>query len=140
MSTQCPMCNLSPKEFFLKGARLAFGIWLLYVGLKKWFGGPSNFVGYITAEFAKTWSPAILNTGLAWFILVAEVAVALLLLSGLKQRCAWMAASLLMFLLFIGMTILAKPDVIYNFQYFLFCLACAAWSPDSCSSREEAGS
>ena len=138
MFTSCCKYDLPPREFFLQGARLAFGIWLLYAGLSKWFGGPENFVGFITTEFGKTWSPEPLNTALAWLIIVAEPVVALWLLSGIRQRCAWTSAALLMFLLMIGITILRKPEVIQNFQYFLFCLACAAWSADACcASREE---
>ena len=62
------------RRFFLFGIRLFFGLWLLYVGLTKWiFMGPDRFVGYITAEFDKTWSPhtlchcqlAVLGTGTA---------------------------------------------------------------------------
>lgn len=128
-------CTLSPREFFLQGARLAFGIWLLYAGAIKWIGGPANFIGYITSQFDATWSPHILNLVLGWLIIVAEPVVALWLLSGKKQRCAWTVASLLMYLLLIGVTILRKPDVIANFQYFLFCLACAAWSNDNCNSK-----
>lgn len=129
------LCDLSPRDFFLKGSRLAFGAWLFYASLAKWFGGPNVFVGYISSEFRKTWSPPLLNTALAWVILFAEPVVALWLLSGIRQRCAWTAASLLMFLLLLGMTILGKPEVIYNFHYFFLCLACAAWSSDRCGNN-----
>lgn len=129
-------CDLTPREFFLKGARLSFGLWLLYVGVVKWVGGASNFVGYIESEFAKTFSPAPLNTGLAWLIIVAEPLIGLWLVSGIKQKCAWTAASLLMFLLTIGMTILQKPEVVHNFEYFFLCLACAAWSSNTCMKKD----
>lgn len=128
----CCKADLTPREFFLFGARLAIGIWLFYAGLVKWIGGPAAFVGYIESEFGKTWSPAPLNTVLGWFIVIAEPVIGLWLISGIRQRCAWTAAAVLMFLLVLGMTILMKPEVIANFQYFFLCLACAAWSTNEC--------
>ncbi len=137
MFKSCTQCNLPTKEFFLRGARLAFGIWLLYVGLDKWMGGASNFVGYITSEFANTWSPKELNTILAWVILIAEPAIGLWLIIGKCQRMAWAAAAKLMFLLMFGLTILHKPDTVHNFEFFVFCLTCAALAPapaDECKA------
>lgn len=124
--------QLDTRRFFLFGIRIFFGLWLLYVGLSKWiFMGPYTFVGYITAEFDKTWSPHPLNAALAWLILIAEPALAALILSGRKARIAWTLTSLLMFLLAIGQTILMKPDVIANWQYLVLSLLCAALSdPD----------
>lgn len=125
------LLSLSPGSFFVLGARLSFGLWLLYVGIIKWIGGASNFVGYITTQFAETWSPAFLNTTLGWLIIIAEPLAGLWLLSGKRQRLAWTATALLMFLLFFGVTMLKRPDTVYNFLYFVFALACAALaSPD----------
>ena len=120
------------RRFFLFGIRLFFGAWLLYVGLSKWIlMGPGTFVGYIAAQFDKTWSPHALNVVLAWLILVAEPVLALLILSGKSARLVWSLASLLMFLLTIGQTILMKPDVIANWQFLALVLLCAALSdPD----------
>ncbi|MBP2684768.1 MAG: hypothetical protein H6Q79_2807 [Deltaproteobacteria bacterium] len=115
------------RRFFLFGIRLFFGSWLLYVGLSKWvIMGPGVFVGYIAAQFDKTWSPHMLNVSLAWLILVAEPVLAILILSGRKAREVWMLASLFMFLLTIGQTILMKPDVIANWQFLVLVLLCAA--------------
>ena len=121
------------RRFFLFGIRLFFGLWLLYVGLSKWiFMGPGMFVGYIATQFDKTWSPHLLNVFLAWLILFAEPVLALLILSGRKARRVWTLASLFMFLLTIGQTILMKPDVIANWQFLVLALLCAALSdPDS---------
>ena len=120
------------RRFFLFGIRLFFGAWLLYVGLSKWiFMGPGTFVGYIAAQFDKTWSPHVLNVSLAWLIIVAEPVLAVLILSGRKARLVWTLTSLLMFLLTIGQTILMKPDVIANWQFLALVLLCAALSdPD----------
>jgi len=120
------------RRYFLLGMRIFFGSWLLYVGLSKWvLLGAGNFVGYIASQFDKTWSPHGLNLLLAWLILVAEPALALLVVSGRKARWAWTLTSLLMFLLTVGQTILMKPDVIANWQYLVLTLACAALSdPD----------
>ena len=120
------------RRFFLFGMRLFFGLWLLYAGLSKWiFMGPAIFVGHINAQFDKTWSPHVLNVLLAWLIMVAEPVLAVLILSGRKARKAWALASLFMFLLVVGQTILMKPDVIANWQYLVLVLACAALSdPD----------
>jgi len=121
--------NYDTRRFFLCGMRLFFGAWLLYVGLAKWiFMGPATFVGYITAEFDKTWSPHLLNVLLAWLIMIAEPVLAVLILSGKKARKVWTLTSLLMFLLTIGQTILMKPDVIANWQYSVLTLLCAALS------------
>jgi len=120
------------RRFFLFGVRFFFGVWLLYAGVSKWvFMGPGMFVGYITTQFDKTWSPHILNVSLAWLILLAEPVLALLILSGRKARKVWTLASLFLFLLTIGQTILMKPDVIANWQYLVLVLLCAALSdPD----------
>lgn len=120
------------RRFFLFGIRFFFGFWLLYAGLSKWiFMGPGMFVGYITTQFDKTWSPHGLNVFLAWLIMIAEPVLALLILSGWKARKVWALTSLLMFLLTIGQTILMKPDVIANWQFLALVLLCAALSdPD----------
>ena len=124
------------RRFFLCGMRLFFGLWLLYVGLYKWVAmGPEVFVGYITADFDKTWSPHQLNVVLAWLILVAEPVLAALILSGLRARLVWTLTALLMFMLTLGQTILLKPEVIANWQYLVLTLACAALS-----DPEKAGS
>lgn len=121
------------RRFFLFGLRFFFGAWLLYVGLSKWiFMGSATFVGYVTGQFDKTWSPHALNVSLAWLILVAEPVLAVLILSGWKARAVWTLASLFMFLLVVGQTILMKPDVIANWQFLVLVLLCAALSgPDS---------
>lgn len=127
-------CNSDSKTFFLCGAKLFFGLWLLYVGLAKWiFMGPTAFVGWITETFNATWSPPALNTGLAWIILFAEPLLALWIFSGKHARQAWMAAAFFMFLLTFGQTILMKYDVVANnWMYLIFCLTCAALSDTSC--------
>lgn len=121
------------RRFFLFGIRFFFGLWLLYVGLVKWIMmGPAVFVGYITVEFDKTWSPHGLNTLLAWLILMAEPVLALLILSGWKARRVWALTSVFMFMLAIGQTILMKPESIVNWEYLVLILLCAALSdPDS---------
>ena len=75
------------RRFFLYGMRFFFGLWLLFVGLAKWFFmGPATFVGFITSAFDKTWSPHVLNGLLAWLIMIAEPVLAMLILSGRKTR------------------------------------------------------
>jgi uncharacterized membrane protein YphA (DoxX/SURF4 family) len=120
------------RRFFLFGIRFFFGLWLLYAGLSKWvFMGPAIFVGYIAAQFDKTWSPHLLNILLAWLILIAEPVLAVLILSGKKARKVWTLTSLFMFLLVFGQTILMKPEVIANWQFLVLVLLCAALSdPD----------
>lgn len=123
-------CDLDTRSYFLCWTRLFFGIWILYAGLNKFiFVGPNNFVGYITTEFAKTWSPFFLNTILAWVILVGEVVLGLLLIFGVKQRTVWTLTALLMFMLTFGQTMLQK-DVSSTWMYTILCLVCAAWSDD----------
>jgi uncharacterized membrane protein YphA (DoxX/SURF4 family) len=115
------------RRYFLLGLRLCFGTWLLYVGLMKWLVmGPTTFVGFITAEFAKSWSPHLLNVLLAWLILLAEPLLALVILADRQPRLVWTLTTALMFLLTIGQTILMKPDVIANWQYLVLTLVCAA--------------
>ena len=121
------------RRFLLFGLRFFFGTWLLYVGLTKWIlMGPGTFVGYVTGQFDKTWSPHALNVSLAWLILVAEPVLAVLILSGRKARMVWTLTSLFMFLLVAGQTILMKPDVIANWEFLVLVLLCAALSePDA---------
>ena len=117
------------RRFFLFGMRFFFGLWLLYAGLIKWVAlGPSVFVGFITADFDKTWSPHVLNVLLAWLIMIAEPVLAALILGGKKARLVWALTALLMYLLTVGQTILMKPDVIANWQYLVLVLVCAALS------------
>ena len=106
---------------------------LLYAGLSKWLlMGPETFVGYIAAQFDKTWSPHVLNVLLAWLIMAAEPVLAVLILAGRKARMVWALTSLFMFMLVCGQTILMKPDVIANWQYLVLTLTCAALSdPES---------
>ncbi|MCM8794834.1 MAG: hypothetical protein NC819_03420 [Candidatus Omnitrophica bacterium] len=117
------------RKFFLFGMRFFFGAWLLYVGLFKWVAiGPGPFVGMITGEFDKTWSPHLLNAALAWLILAAEPLLGALILWGRKQRVVWGLTALLMFQLVLGQTLLMKPDVIANWQYLVLTLLCASFS------------
>ncbi len=119
--------NYDTRKFFLCGMRIFFGLWLLYVGLAKWiFIGPRTFVGFITTDFDKTWSPHILNVVLAWLIMIAEPILAVLILSGRKERFIWSFTALFMFMLTLGQTILMKPDVIANWQFLVLTLVCAA--------------
>ena len=126
-------CKYDSRKFFLLWIRIFFGIWLLYAGLFKWVMiKPAAFVGFITTDFDKTWSPHLLNMVLAWVILIAEPVLALWVLSGKYARKAWMMTSLLMYMLVLGQSLLMKPDVIANWQYLVLTLACAALSdPDS---------
>ena len=124
-------CNLDARRFFLFGMRVFFGVWLLYAGLVKWIMmGPNTFVGFITTEFDKTWSPHVLNVALGWLIIIAEPVIAAWILSGQKPRAAWSSATLLMFLLTVGQTILMKPEVIDNWHFVVLTLACAALSEE----------
>ena len=130
-------CNYDTRKYFLFGMRFFFGIWLLYAGLVKWIMiGPENFVGFITADFDKTWSPHALNVTLAWLIMIAEPILAALILTGKKPRTVWTLTALLMFLLTMGQTILMKPDVIANWEYLVLTLVCAALSdPEECCKK-----
>ena len=130
-------CSADSRKYFLLGMRVFFGIWLLYVGLVKWiFIGPEPFVGFITSTFAATWSPAMLNTILAWTILVAEPLLGAWILSGVKSRCAWTSTALLMFMLTFGQTMLQKETIAGNWQYVLMALICAALSESEvCSAK-----
>ncbi len=128
--------ELETRPFWLLGIRIFFGIWLLWAGLFKWVAiGPNNFVGFITAEFDKTWSPHFLNVLLSWLILFAEIVLPVWILSGKRPRLAWTLASLFMFMLVLGQTILMKPDVIANWQYLILTLVCAALSEPEIKNR-----
>lgn len=121
--------NYDSRRFFLLGMRICFGIFLLNAGLMKWFIiKPGVFVGMIAKQFdGKTWSPHLLNVSLAWLIMIAEVVLPLLLLSGLKPRLTWTLITALMFLLAFGQSI-SMNDPISNWQYTIMALACAALS------------
>ena len=122
-------CSYDTRNFFLLGMRLFFGSWLLYVGGVKWvMMGPEVFSGYITTDFDKTWSPHMLNVMLAWLIIIAEPALGLFILTGIKPRAAWALTALLMYLLAFGQTMLMKPQAIDNWHYVVLTLVCAALS------------
>ena len=120
-------CNLGTKQYFLLGARLAFGLWLGYVGTMKWIGGSNHFIGYIQTAFAATWLPSQLVLATGWIIICAEPILGLWLLTGKCGRCAWTCTALLMFMLTFGQTVLQDhATVVNNWHYFIFALACAA--------------
>jgi len=109
--------------------RFFFGTWFTYVGLSKWLiFGAAGFVGWITTEFDKTWSPHALNVALAWLILIAEPLLGLLILWGKRPRCVWTLTSMLLFLLLLGQTILMKPEGGQIWLYLALTLVCAAFS------------
>lgn len=121
------MIENDARRDFLFLIRIFFGLWLLYVGLSKWvFIGPDAFIGFITSEFDKTWSPHALNFILASLILIAEPLFALWLLSGIKSHLAWIFTSVLMFMLLMGQTILRKDTMADNWQYLVLAVVCAS--------------
>jgi uncharacterized membrane protein YphA (DoxX/SURF4 family) len=133
----CKPCD--PRRYFLFGARIYFGLWILYAGVVKWIQfGASGFVGFIAESFDKTWSPHALNVVLAWIILIAEPVSGIWLLTGRCQRRAWSLTSLLMFMLMFGQTLLMKPEVTDNWHYVVFALVCAALSDDPHAMTESA--
>ena len=88
--------KLDARAFFLEGMRFFFGSWLLYVGGVKWFQfGAEAFIGMITSEFDKTWSPHLLNAFLAWVILIAEPLLGIFILAGVQRRMIWSATAAL---------------------------------------------
>lgn len=129
--------KLDSGKYFLFCVRIFFGIWLLWAGLFKWIAiGPGTFVGYITTEFDPTWSPHFLNVFLSWVILITEPVLALLILSGKRQRLVWSLAALLMFMLTMGQTILMKPESYVNWLYLVLTIVCAALSdPEHIKSK-----
>ena len=129
MSALDRILKLKSMELFLLGARVCFGIWILYLGIGKWVNGPAGFVGYIESGFGSTWIPGILLTIMAWLILIAEPLFGLWLLSGKRQRLAWLCTALLMFILTMGQTVLGEYGVVANnWQYLILALVCASWS------------
>ncbi|RME60639.1 MAG: hypothetical protein D6780_03005 [Candidatus Dadabacteria bacterium] len=123
--------NKNAKEYFLNSIHILFGVWLLYVAVGKWIGGPAGFVGYITSEFQGTWVPQPLQIFLAWVIMFAEPLCALWILSRKTPRLAWTVTALFLFMLTFGQTILRHYDVVANnWQYVVLALVCAALSED----------
>ena len=118
------------KELFLFYARWAFGIWLLYLGMMKWIGGPVNFIGYITKDFAAAWPPEMMVVGLGWIILVLEPLLGALLILGWRQRLVWLITADLMWVLLFGKSIVHDyPTVASNWHYCVFALAMGCMSP-----------
>ena len=119
--------SLNAKDFFLLGARWSFGFWLLFTGLFKWIGGAGNFISFIESSFSETFLPVQLITAAAWLIVVLEPICGLWLITGLKQRFAWLAAAKLIFLLIIGKTLLHDYETVANnWQYLILCIACGS--------------
>lgn len=124
---------LFSRRFFLRSAGMAFGSWLFYLGLMKWVAGSPVFVERLMAQFSQSWPPVILVSTLAWIILFAEPLLGLVLAFRPMARLAWSLVALLMLLLTFGQTILGNFEVVSNnFQYFAFCIFCAAM----CSDRD----
>ena len=128
---KCPskICSLPPQDFFLFGARLAFGSWLFFVGLLKWINGATGFIEHIEGAFSQTFLPAPSITLTAWLILFAEPLLGLALLIGYKPRAAWTLTALLMFMLLFGQTVLQNGDAISSiWHYLILAIVCAAFS------------
>ena len=125
-------CLSNGKELFLFGTRLAFGVWLLYLGLSKFiFIGPENFVGYISNSFAETWIPSFLILVTSWVILIGEVVLGAWLIIGKAPTLAWIATAKLMFILMFGQTVLQEHAVVFqNWHYFFIALLCASLSAE----------
>lgn len=114
--------------------RWFFGFWIAYVGISKWLlFGPLAFQAHLSSEFASTWLPATLVSISGWIILVAEPLLGIWLLSGIAVRLAWIAGSLLMFLLTFGMTVKMDPGVSDNWFYLVLCLVGVFFAPECCS-------
>jgi hypothetical protein len=125
--------QMDPRNHFLFIFRLWFGVWLAFVGLMKWLGGPAGFIGHIQEQFAATWVPGILVLIMAWGILIAEPLLGLWLITGKCQRLAWLATAKLMFLLLFGMTILKNYQTVsQNWIYCVFAIAAASLSDPCC--------
>lgn len=137
MKRCCNIKDMDSCTLFVCGARLAFGAWLFYVGLAKWIGGASGFIGYISGTFADTWLPAALVVATGWIIIISEPLLGLWLLSGRCQRMAWLGSALLMFLLLMGQTILKQHATVANiWQFLVLALVCASLSCTSCEQQE----
>ncbi len=133
-------CASPGKLLFLRGAGLAFGLWLLYVGTMKWIGGPSAFVGFFASKFAGTWIPHPLLLLTGWGIMCAEPLLGLWLVSGAAAQWAWLLTALFMFVLAFGMTVAQDAaTVASNWHYFFIALTLAAlhrgWC--CCNRKEE---
>jgi len=119
----------SPKALFLGGAHLYFGLWILYLGLSKLFGGPAGTVEWMQSQFAETWVPAALVAVLAWAIIALENIVGIWLITGIRARWAWIFAADLLFLLAMGKTVLGDfATVADNWFYLALALVAASLS------------
>lgn len=131
---------MSASQLFVFGARLTFGPWLLFVGLMKWINGYSGFVGYLSNEFSTgaAWLPAPIVLLTTWIILFAEPLIGLWIITGISQRCAWLAATMLMFMLTLGQTMLTQyATVANNWQYLVLTLVCAGLSSNNSCCGEK---
>jgi uncharacterized membrane protein YphA (DoxX/SURF4 family) len=134
MGSNCKIANMCGRELFLRGARLAFGLWLFYVGAMKWISleggfldGADSFVASIDATFRGTWVPRKMTLILAWVILVLEPLCGAWLVLAKNCRMSWLVTALLLFTLTFGQSILGNHDVVANnWQYFFLALGCAA--------------
>ncbi len=129
MKTKCcsdSACGKKPAVTFICLMGKLLGIWLLYIGIVKWVGGPDQFVGYIGTQFANTFSPAPLNTLLGWLIIIAEPVIGLWLIVGCSPCLAWLSTTLLFFALTMGQTILGSQNVSDNWNYTILSAVCFA--------------
>lgn len=133
-------CSTDPKGQFVALISVFFGLWLLYVGLMKWFVfGPGQFISMLEGSFAKTWVPPLLTRGLTIIILVAEPLLGLWLMSCKLRKLAWFFTSLLMFQLMLGQTILQEQTVFQNWGYCVLAVLCFALSENKgCGTTETA--
>mgnify|MGYP001403041986 CR=1 FL=1 len=147
MTSWCCCKNMTTKQLFAFLLSLTFGVWLLYIGAAKWcpsIVGVSNFIGYVTSDFEKTWLPGFLVVLTAWVILIAEPVLGLLLIiSRGRCRLTWLLTAALMFILLLGQTIKGEHATVANiWQYLVLCIigACCAekaclFSKDSCCDK-----
>lgn len=130
--------SISTPEFRLESnfhwvsilTRLSVASLFLCAAIVKTPMGISGVVGYYSSLLEHSLLPGILVRAHATVILFFEYGMALWLLSGVRLRVAWMAASLLLISLALGMIFAGKYDTASdNYLYILLCMAGLLSSP-----------
>lgn len=103
--------------------RLAIGSLFLIAAINKLPHGVSGTVGFYTALFKDSLLPQFLVTAHASVIMFVEFILAFWLLSGFKLRAAWIASTLVLISLAVGMLFAGKTDVASaNYLYVFYSL------------------
>lgn len=119
-----PVCDCrDPRVAAVALVRWCLGVLFLFFGLSKFILGPSQFVGFMSQPFEKTWLPLGMVKTFGHILPYAEVILGGMLLLGLFRNVALFCTGILLIILTFGQVVLGAGQVIFFNTGYLFMTA-----------------